>query len=1352
MCLSASAELGNKHSCGYIVTVGRTHIVIVHMSDVEVPVAHARKKRSLSTNHAIKPTRQRKLTKITPVVKASSVDQPLPNRFCNIIHHPFTQQHCVLLNTNEFHTAEVLIPHTVYDSKPRGLVPKAGHPDSAGMYRQIINVFAYLAKATMESRKETDPDTKKQMSIPSSNRVTITWEDVPSRKNPLHFVARRLRITEHAPPGDCRRGLPTELAELIDKNESRMMDQYNGKKIPKSEALSDPCSHLYVGRDRWQTLCRFYLGRNQDAADATLRPGSLLFHRSHPRNIINVFSIKNSLDMAKQLKSVPKYYSKKRYLEMPDGAPHGFADGSNVYEIMASDISPLENHLTLMPSIGIKVAVCNRQTFDMAEQLHGVGNVDHHHFTRTCETENPNDIHHLKSFISSAKAELRSLYPEVSGMRPGRYFDEIAAQSKEWNTSMSEIIHPDGNAPPSVQSIARWRETNLAENNQTAWMPTTNNFINLTPFQADMANEITMLTTLCTVISCQKQIAQMITAAQYVFIGSNDRPHQLILGPPGVNKSFSLLKMCDLLIPGTTRPLTGMTAKGMTEPGNANDALVIVMEDASATFFGVNKGNKNGTATSTDMENCVKQMMTSCFITTQACVMEPSRHVVVYRADACNIIMAAMNDEQTLFSHAILSRVALTIATDDSREPEGYKGPTRLDMMDRASAQGVKDAEETIKYQTQWMQWHMCEVQYRIRVGILPQVNMKVASTIYGLVNRHYSKTRKNFSMHDNRKYARFRSQCTVFCLRAAINKYWRAPDSPLRGKEHHPDHYLLLAKDLYVKEDEAWMAMGFSRPEFQSDVMNKTIAAIGSTFFPNAAAKFEKRTECIEELVPLLDKPVAPSCYIPSFATNRAHGTYRNSGVPGSGPGSEQFDSGNPPEVRAYKEALLKYETQRSQCDSWATDTCAFGTPALPTLISLRGSGPTPSEIINHLVDIVVNKIQPAPLKKEIESAISNMFNTKVVETREVFVNGVTQVQNVTLPVLQWDTANQCLKMLLSSIDCATDQDPYFNCCREVLQMMFCSGSIAGGGPSARKVSFMFGDTEAKRPSVYRMMTVTKTENSMQRHRVPLQRFDATYFPDAMARHSRAYVTSVRGSDTNNYTDPMADVFHNRPSYQMLDCDIEQNAMREHTDSLGMCAAEQHAVPSNDRTITDKIASDYARERSIETGIILDCYPRCYDEPSEAAAVSTASTSSTVADKHSMQYDAHAFDSRQSLRCARMPVPKKRSRSEMYVSCSVSTTGIKLNSLYSAEEQKNKDEKAKKRQKQKHKAHERMLEESRLAQVKAIAAEAEAEAEAEAPSHVEVSDVEDVEMEFDCESFRQADADQAMQHAAEIC
>lgn len=1149
--------------------------------------------------------------------RASSAPVVIANQYCHVLSLPLLDAHLVQMNRDVIHRFELFIPSHVYCLRPRGIMPDSqAEPDAALRYRQLINLFGHLAMATTNDKKMSNEDDPRArpMLMPSNNRVSVTFERVRHAITPEVIVGYRLRLTEHCPLGS-NPGMCGELETLITSNM-----QVLGKRrtapptAARQQAQLDPASQLNVMRGDYRNLCSFYATKEHAAAmDATDNTHNMsLAQPGNPCCLTQVFTVARSLELANNLGADPSYCDAQRYLnsepqrrarrpaagaqsanydagDAGDDAPGreadadgrcGFADSRDVCMISVQDIDPLSLGTRLLPFISADLKQSDKACARYNE-LNGL-RPDSKYYQSFCSTTSDpnyaNDIGALSALVTSNMAELHAAHPSVHQSKPDSFFAALREKKKQWNQRMTEIINPEGDAAPAIRKLATFRDSYLLANNNCFSVPRQHTMANLSRFEDMLAQHAAVMKTIVTVKSAFKLSFVLLLSALHVFRRVDMHPHALLLGPPGIGKSFALMLLTKLLINGTWLMLSNMTPKALQVPGKVNDCLTMIFEDAPGSLLGASASNRNGNAVATDMEAMIKQFMTSMTASTLTLTMEPSRAGVQIVGDCSCVCLFAMNDDTSIFSAAVLSRANVFVTTEPDAAAAD-SGPNMTDMMARSSDPSVRSAMKEVCVYWHRTQVLMAEIMYRISAGVLHDVTMDVANTFYGLVSTHMRKTRNNRCMDLPRKFLRWRATVLVLLVLDVIDLYWDSPLSVFAGVPHHNDHFLVIEKGLTVLMRHCIFAFGLHSTQIQDDMRVNVMATLIKLYVPDMAARVLLADsdaigdEDEEEPSP----PALPFGYLP----------------PALGPPSaRQLEEAKQPDMQRYLAKKSAYDGMRDERQNWNYVTIPFGTALLPSVTGWARSTPSANELIMHVASQLMSRIPNKPLHGQVVATLHALANETVLESRTLMTaSGSTRVQNKTCNALVIDATR--MRVSFSVLRRASEDDVLYSVVSEVTQALFNRGGIAGNGPNSKSITFLYGDTEPADPHVWRRVVAVRRPPTAAEAAISTTVVNVDHFEAPLREQTRNFLAPLRAS--RDSPDAMTELFKSSAPFTVVDCDLDTQAVNARMHALGLCQEDQIEQPSSDTQETERQLYQIFQERSQRLGLKRMHYPECY-------------------------------------------------------------------------------------------------------------------------------------------------------------
>jgi len=1058
---------------------------------------------------------------------------------------------------------------------------------------------------------------------------------VPHRDNPKVIVCYRLRLVEHGDP-TSRHGLLRQLVSLITMNmandEKAMMASGGAPpKFPK-----DPSSFTFITQAVWNELCMWH--RPDIGKEIRNCPAELLNNicaRESPFRPNFAFSPLENLDTARRMGAHPDYCSRDRFFRQDKWGQYGHTfgeDGINTWQIAPHSLDPRTLATTWMANRGPDARLFTREMMEYGK-MHDITDPDELRriFNMTCNTssqlQEAHDMNNLAKRVKSEIGDLRSKYrAEIQGpkafadddddMKPEFYF-ELLKLRLDHMLLFGEIISPTGDCPPAMQAIAQAMEQYLMRNGGQMCVPMESGYSNISRFQDQRAMEAVTMDQIMTVSTCHADALLYIYSALHVYARVAMNCHHLLLGPPGVGKSFALIILTQLLIAETWRMFTYVTAKALAAPGKTNACLIMIFEDAPSSTFGASGGSggsgggkKNATS---DQENLMKQFMTSTDMSVQSITMEPKRAAELIRCETSCIILAAMNDPSDMFPAPVLDRFCVTVsAQEESENPDDKYSHMDMSMMAKTQRVGdpaIKAASEVLK--AHWARRQMlCAYIFHLEsCGILDHIDTSCADAFYSQVAR--AAKRRHINMERARPLTRFRMVVRTLVVLNAIDLLWDSPESPLVGIPFSMDHFLLVNKYLVASVQMAVFAMGLLARQWQDGARSAIVSTMRRHWFPKAKQRIADynnlkplRKDGSDPLLDevLRDAPPAPEGYNPF--------NFRKPGSAKPGTRAPAKDAN----VRAYEDEMALFDGLRDEKKFWMYDSCVIGGPCLSAMPQSGKSAPTTDDVVQFLAD----KLHPLLPKKylllEVRGKIKSMLSDTVqVRRRKVPLLGNDDEEDEDF--LDWhvqDCAqlmidNGTIRLAMPTLEHADDgSDVIFGCVQEVINIIYAMSQPQPGKPprpgysSLTHASFLYGETEQRKGSrfVWRMIHVDKKKVAEMDREVACRIYNPSFAEDAVQTATQIL---LKAQDPDYY-DPRAmnRLFSAVNPYTVYDVNMDELAAARRAKLLGLSAEDQHYYgPSNDCTRHDAFMRVHYRQMK---GPALMHYPECFETRDQKA------------------------------------------------------------------------------------------------------------------------------------------------------
>lgn len=1110
-----------------------------------------------------------------------------PTNWCTRIAHPFggcdADRHHI--SRNMIHVVELFLPAVMYKSQPTNMLPDNQNADMLLVYHQIFNVFGFLANTVHAKRKKVSDDNPKEVQMSDSpNYVVLTFEVVMSPHKTT--VGYRVRLTEMCHDADGNTGILGALAGLLASNDERIVSGLKGKGKPVfgKAAATGATSHQLVTTPEWQKMCMVYGGpglmrslissnESGEGSDNTTSPKCVF-------NIENVFSIERSLELARSLGAAPEYCDLGTYTSNGVGQHatgssyqlYDFPHPENVYELAPTDLMPSKLPRLYSP-MRCPDPKLNKQARKMYTDMHGpgAGAFFDAACVRTSASQEAFDVKWLTNEVKLARADLEAKW----GSDERNFFCEWRVIQREMNHRMGEIFHPQGDVAPAARALAAFRDSWLEENDNTLCMERAQNVSGLTRFQDQMAELIALFETVATVKESHKHCVRALFSALSVWRRRDDNPHGLELGFSGAGKSFMMKLITLLLLEGTWLNLLDLTNRSITYSKNQFDCLVLIIEDAQASLLGVQSANKTKSGVSTDKENMIKQFLTQIQMSLLTVETEPKLHSTMVKADCCCVCIFAMNEPTSVFSDAMLNRFNVTV-WPEQREREG---PSNIDRNMRGSQAAIKSANNTLRVYWNRTQLLVAEVTYRIAAGIIQEVNMDAAATVFGLIASQMKMKYGSNEMQDQRRFNRFKAIVTVQVVLAAIDLVWDSPLSPVRGQPHHNDHFLLVEKHLVATVSHAVFAIGLLSGQWQDDVRVDVISTMKKMWFPHADEKIRNNISGVDgdQFENVRPAPVAPGRFsrLPDLHSGRPLTEQEKK--------NEQLD-----EVIQYRAEQAAYDGFREQTDQWMYDSVLMPSPnfSAPTR-----PNPSKVEMADHIASQLQLHLAKRPILSEVAAVVLKLMNeTDTVHRRVLTAGGYQETSDTRENVVTLSYTSDRLRMSLGILSRASQSDMLFHATRDVLQMLVNTGAYGG------KILCLYGETEPLTPYVWKSIRVKRNANvdpaEAKRARSIMRVQSANYFDQALVDITCSFMRTVEPSMDRKR---MKCLFKSDTPWVNIDADLDAYAVEEHSRALGLNPSVQAHEPSNVPSVTEKklaVIRDQVRAAAGKPKLV---YPECF-------------------------------------------------------------------------------------------------------------------------------------------------------------
>jgi len=1132
-------------------------------------------------------------------------------KYCQVMNHPvreIARERLDILNV-----WELQFDADQWTSNPFGFTSLRGtHHDTALMILRLIVLFGYLANqvvATKYRKVKGDDGEESTVAEPPQSIVRVTWERVPHKSNPNKFVVYRLRITEYAPPSSS--GLFGEFIALLKRNERDLDKQRVAGGVSKGKIPMKPESYTHLTQMEWRKLSLMYnpnMFRPLESRDPAFSVD--LYDGNSPFNPTRLFDVAHNLEQARRLDADPRYCDPDTYLQGRGTANlvFGFAEGGkNTWQIAETDLDPRELGTRYLPHMSADRRLYAPEKARFAKQ-HGL--VDPNEIEAkfnlcnlTSINQPANDMDALTKRISDEWKELTSKYAVAGSARHTgdtllpEFWRARRVKQIEFLEQLGDIISPTGDCPPSMQAIARAMQYYLTQNDNTLCVPHDQWSFNLTRFADERAEDFVTLNSVMDVISSHQDCFLFLCAALHVYARVDMNPHQLQLGPPSVGKSFALILLTRLLLEGTWRMLSYMTPKALAVPGKQNACLIMIMEDAPSSTFGVTggSGGKGGQKGATsDVENMIKQFLTSKFIAVQTITMEPKRAGEFIRSDTSCVVFAAMNDDSTAFPKPMLSRFCVSISAEDTTQQSDDGGANLVGRAGRAGQAPMVEAMALMGFVWSRRQILIAYLFHMESCGILKTIDVACADMVFAIVARLTAK-RGLVITAERRAIDRFRMIVRVLVALNAISLVWSTPDSPVLDTPHSIEHFLLTEKHLFATVEIAIFALGLTSRQWQDNVRAHIILAMKEHWFPRADEAMDK----YKTLAPLpygdvigADAPTAPAPEVPDgvWIPNLPAGPGASARGPPSKKVLEQLAK---PEVQRFLEEKQAYDGMEMERKMWMYDSCQIGGREIPAMPANGARVPTIDDQINFLADQIMPVLPKKYLKAEVVGKIKAM-TTDMVSVRRLQCGpyGEPDPDNASEDDYFQQERQQLviepgyIRLAIPVLQQAKDgAEVLFQCAQDAVSIIH----FMTKSPMTHKV--MYAEPEPESQTRYIMRMCVADPNIDKRY-VPAE--ICRISNPAFASGATKVVTQnmLKSVDPNYYDEGnMFRLFSADLPFTVINMDMDVAAALRRADDLGLSAADQHQAPSNDPTVYNRVYHAHYHKNNANRMMYPDCF-----------------------------------------------------------------------------------------------------------------------------------------------------------------
>lgn len=1196
-------------------------------------------------NHVAPATVRRLKAGRAPMLTGSSIEmlsRP-PRMYCSIQRNPCRYR------SYGVHRQIAAVWEFQFDARnwianPRGLVNLVGdNPSSTMSILKTLWLAGYLIQTVPEPKKEpqVDADTGKTslQVVDSTSSLKVYWECVPHRDDPAVFVAYRLRIIEFGDPSSGH-GLSSTLHRLLFANQqARAKLRSHGSFKPKYPVGPECYSNLSMAS--YMDMCRSHRpALILEAANCPEQYMNNIFSRECPFRPENAFDPAENRRTARALKADPRYcddHALDQYDAFDNYGEIFAEDGKNAWELTPASLDPANLQEMWMPhrrppidsfpkekaQFGEMYGIRDQAALDFAfnatrntsSERQPANDMDE--FTRRVKTEDDalRSKHKIPQPPRNATAEETLAYAKSDGVKHEYHSERLQLARKSWMTLFGEVICPTGDCPPSMQIIANHKDHFLLANENKIAVPQESVFSNLTRFQDQRANEAIMMDQVVTSKENQADCLFFAYSTLHVYARVPMNLHHLLLGPPGIGKSFALLLLTKLLIEGTWRNYTYVTAKALSAPGKMNACLVLIFEDAAPSMLGADGGTAKNAA-ATDQQAMMKAFLTSMELAIGAVTMEPKRAVEHIKCETGCIAFFAMNESSSQFPPPVLDRFVVSVSSEEITNTVSSASGNDDDSAADASANSMmaktkRSKDDAVReamsmLQVAWVRRQILAayIFHLESAGVLRRINLSATDHFVAVLTDVAKQRQLNLDRH--RPIERFRMLVRVFVVLNAIDLLWDCPDSPLRNKEFEMTDFLYADKYLVASLQMGVFAMGMVGRQWQDNLRASIISAMKKHFYPDADVNIKayKRLPPLDRdgsdplLMQLAANAPQPPPHYSLFQTEADKGKPGRAKKGGKGGGG-----GGDHETQAYQRERLIHERMMESTKYWMYDTCVIGGPQLAEMSNSGNKNPTKEEVIAHVASKLTPHLASKFLPREITGKLMAMLDETVVVKRRK--RGKYSDDMVTTEVSQLMLDGNCIRMAYPTLELADDgEHALFKCVQEVVTILYVMGQPPPGSglPSFEgHAQFMYGETIANKAGrfVWRMVYADKDKAKAIIANPARRAAVCRIYNPAFAEESVQVVvqTVMKSWDPDWYGEHARRRFFDAATpFTEFNSNLDELAADERAHQLGLSYDDQHTMrPSNDCTISDVKYREHFSDLAASRKSTLLHYPSCF-------------------------------------------------------------------------------------------------------------------------------------------------------------
>jgi hypothetical protein len=906
-----------------------------------------------------------------------------PTLYCTIEKHPVKREK--LDETSDLvGIMEIQIDAYRYVPMPQGFCSLQNtQTDMALAILRLFAIIVYLmnkARAVEYTTHQNYDDTGKKVGKPvekqvEKNNILMYFERVPHKNNPLKFVAYRIRIMEIGYSN--RRGLVAELQDLLVKNDARLLAE--AVKMPRASRGAEkpvPADHItMITSPVWSQMCLSFNPVIFTARNASL--ASQVISDDSPCNPFTCFNLESNCRTAAALGAHPDYCDPSSYYVQANTRQFVFPQrGVNAWRIDPAAFNPSTRtmNMFLLPCVeqDPKSSMIERDRF---AQKWGFGpeqraisdklyNATQNHSAPAAQTT---DIKTLIARVKSDDASLRNSHShrdEVTGITTTNvaYYKERQDMARDvWIPMLDAINCPSGNCGSALQAMAQYLE-NYKQVHSTLALPRHRSFKNLSRSFNHIACDAVELDKVMTVLHMHQDVLLALYSLLSLYRYESMNFNHLLLGDPGIGKSFLQWVLKALFIEGTWESMGTLTNKAFNVPGKAHAFLMCFLDDAQSTMF---EHGKQGS--SSDLINLHKTILTNKELITNTVEMDPRKNVRVH-GDLCLAIVANMNNDRSSIDAAIKDRYCITNAAVETVQPGARS--IMMDVTNRMREPAVREACATMGSRFHHLQACTASLMQSEAIGALHPVSMDAAAFAFGMLCDIASS--RNLRMTDRQRSSdRFFLLVSSLVHQRAVDLLYQCPGATWEGVDHDPTHVLAADKHLFSRVEDFLVAVALMTREWQDRVILNVQQGLLTCFFPNCASDMQayQNMQLSHKGEPS-EFSQEPDLVQPNPLTGAARLMGKET-------------------VANHAKVVDEYNCLKAKREYWMYAKAAIGPAGTISAVPCnRPSGPTTEEIVAHLAKHLCPRLQEKFRENEVRDKLMQLLSEQVTVTKRQFAD----------------------------------------------------------------------------------------------------------------------------------------------------------------------------------------------------------------------------------------------------------------------------------------------------------------------------------------------------------------------------